>query len=63
MFRVPSLRNVAVTAPYFHDGSAATLDEAVRKMGRVQLGVQLSDDEVDRLVAFLGTLTAPGVVP
>src|SRR6516162_4560332 len=39
VFRVPSLRNVAMTPPYFHDGSVATLTEAVRVMGRVQLGV------------------------
>lgn len=55
--RVPSLRNVATTAPYFHDGSAATLDEAVRRMAQAQLNAALFDAEVERLVAFLGTLT------
>jgi cytochrome c peroxidase len=55
--RVPSLRNVAVTAPYFHDGSAATLSEAVRKMGFAQLDRVLSDQQVDPIVAFLRTLT------
>lgn len=55
--RVPSLRNVAVTAPYFHDGSAATLGEAVARMARAQLDASLTEAEVDRLVAFLGTLT------
>lgn len=55
--RVPSLRNVAATAPYFHDGSAETLGEAVRRMANVQLNATLPDEDVDRLVAFLGTLT------
>ena len=57
VFRVPSLRNVAVTAPYFHDGSAATLEQAVSHMARVQLGYLLSDREVELIVAFLRTLT------
>ena len=57
VFRVPSLRNVAITAPYFHDGSAATLDAAVRHMARVQLGYPLRDDEAAAIVAFLHTLT------
>ena len=57
VFKVPSLRNVALTAPYFHDASATTLEEAVRIMGRYQLGRILSDEEVKALVAFLGTLT------
>jgi cytochrome c peroxidase len=59
VYKVPSLRNVAMTPPYFHDGSVATLDEAVRVMARVQLGVTLPDAEVDEIVAFLGTLTGP----
>jgi cytochrome c peroxidase len=57
LFKVPSLRNVAETAPYFHDGSAATLDQAVRWMGQYQLGVELGADEVTQLVAWLGSLT------
>lgn len=57
VFRVPSLRNVAVTAPYFHDGSAPSLPMAVREMGRVQLGYGLADDEVADIVAFLESLT------
>jgi cytochrome c peroxidase len=57
-FRVPSLRNVALTAPYFHDGSARTLDAAVRTMARLQLGRTLTDDETGSLVAFLESLTA-----
>jgi cytochrome c peroxidase len=57
MFRVPSLRNVAVTPPYFHDGRVPTLDEAVRRMGKAQLNQTLSDQQVEEIVAFLKTLT------
>lgn len=60
MFRVPSLRNVGVTAPYFHDGSARTLEEAVVTMARLQLGRALADEDVKAIVAFLHSLT--GVV-
>lgn len=56
-FRVPSLRNVALTAPYFHDGSADTLEHAVAIMARYQLGVELQDTEINRIVRFLNTLT------
>jgi cytochrome c peroxidase len=59
VFRVPSLRNVENTAPYFHDGSAATLSEAVRVMGKYQLGRTLSEAQVASIVAFLGSLTGP----
>lgn len=57
VFKVPSLRNVALTAPYFHDGSADSLDKAVAEMGRYQLGRELSVVDVAKIVAFLGTLT------
>jgi cytochrome c peroxidase len=57
VFRVASLRNVAMTAPYFHDGSVATLPEAVRVMARVQLGVALGDADTRDIVAFLESLT------
>jgi cytochrome c peroxidase len=57
VFRVPSLRNVAVTGPYFHDGRAATLEQAVDTMARVQLGRTLRSGEIDLIVQFLGTLT------
>jgi cytochrome c peroxidase len=57
VFRVPSLRNVAVTAPYFHDGRAATLEEAVGIMGRHQLGRRLSKEDIRLVAAFLRTLT------
>jgi cytochrome c peroxidase len=55
--RVPSLRNVAVTPPYFHDGSAATLSQAVQAMGYAQLDRKLTDDQTKAIVAFLNTLT------
>jgi cytochrome c peroxidase len=55
--RVPSLRNVAVTPPYFHDGSAPTLSKAVKAMGYAQLDRTLSDDQTNAIVAFLNTLT------
>ncbi len=57
VFRVPSLRNVAKTPPYFHDGSVPTLPEAVRVMARVQLGVTLDDPDARDIVAFLESLT------
>ncbi len=56
-FKVASLRNVAMTPPYFHDGSVGTLPEAVRVMATVQLGKDLSDDDVSHVVKFLGSLT------
>ncbi|HEY6043361.1 MAG TPA: cytochrome-c peroxidase [Nitrosospira sp.] len=57
MFKVPTLRNVELTYPYFHDGSAATLEEAVDVMGRLQLGHKFTKDENAKIVAFLKTLT------
>jgi cytochrome c peroxidase len=57
ILRVPSLRNVATTPPYFHDGSAQTLEEAVRKMGLAQLNSTLTDQQVNAIVAYLQTLT------
>jgi cytochrome c peroxidase len=57
VFRVPSLRNIAVTAPYFHDGRTASLQGAVEIMARSQLGRELAESDVDLIVKFLGTLT------
>ncbi len=57
MFKVPTLRNVARTAPYFHDGSVPTLEAAVSMMGKHQLGLSLADGEVAAIVAWLGSLT------
>lgn len=58
VFKVPSLRNVARTAPYFHDGSAKTLDQAVEVMFRYQLGRSASPQDKQAIVAFLGSLSA-----
>jgi cytochrome c peroxidase len=67
-FKTPSLRSVALGAPYFHDGSAATLKEAVTYMANatgkdankspVLVDTGLSDAEIDKVVAFLNTLTS-----
>lgn len=57
MFKVPTLRNIALTAPYFHNGSVGTLEEAVRVMARSQLNKDLTDAQVEDLVAFLTGLT------
>jgi cytochrome c peroxidase len=57
VFKVPTLRNIALTAPYFHTGRAWDLRQAVAVMGTSQLGAQLSDDEVDKITAFLESLT------
>lgn len=57
LLRVPGLRNVATTAPYFHDGSAPTLSEAVKIMGIAQLDRVLTDQQIAGIVAFLNTLT------
>lgn len=56
-FKVPTLRNVELTYPYFHDGEAATLTQAVDVMGRIQLGKKFTDAENAKIVAFLKTLT------
>jgi len=61
MFRVPSWRNVARTAPYFHNGEVQTLDEAVRVMAKTQLGKTLKPQEVKDIVAFLTSLN--GEIP
>ena len=57
LWKVPTLRNIALTAPYFHNGSVKTLDKAVKFMAILQLGKKLSDDEVADIVAFLDALT------
>jgi cytochrome c peroxidase len=57
VFRSPSLRNVALTPPYFHSGKVWRLKEAVAVMGSAQLGIKLSDDETETIAAFLSTLT------
>ncbi|MDE1921979.1 MAG: cytochrome-c peroxidase [Gammaproteobacteria bacterium] len=57
VFRVPTLRNIALTAPYFHTGRAWDLRQAVAVMGVSQLGAQLTADEIDKVTAFLDSLT------
>jgi cytochrome c peroxidase len=57
VYKVPTLRNIALTAPYFHDASSKTLTDAVQKMSYHNLGVELSDKDVKAIVAFLKTLT------
>lgn len=61
VFRVPMLRNIAQTAPYFHDGSVATLPEAVRVMADLQLGRKMNSTEANEIAAFLESLT--GAIP
>ena len=61
LFRVPTLRNIAWTAPYFHNGSVQTLNEAVRIMAKTQLNRVLTDEEAGSIETFLGALT--GVFP
>jgi len=57
VFKVPSLRNIEKTAPYFHDGSVETLKEAVETMAALQLGRELDETDIDKIVLFLKTLT------
>lgn len=57
MFKVPTLRNITKTGPYFHDGSVKTLEQAVDMMGKHQLGIDLSKEEVASIVTWLGSLT------
>jgi len=57
VFKVPGLRNVSMTPPYFHDGSVATLSQAIRLMAELQTGNKLSDQQVESMVQFLEALT------
>ncbi|GAB6045030.1 cytochrome-c peroxidase [Caminibacter profundus] len=57
VYKVPSLRNVEKTYPYFHDGSVKTLKEAIKKMGQYNLGIVLSSEDIDDIESFLKTLT------
>ncbi|MES2325375.1 MAG: cytochrome c peroxidase [Pseudomonadota bacterium] len=63
MFRVPSLRNVALTAPYFHNGSVATLEEAVDAMFKYQLGRNASAQDKEQIIRFLGSLSGEKMPP
>jgi cytochrome c peroxidase len=57
VFKVPTLRNIELTYPYFHDGNASSLTEAVNIMGNIQLGKEFTKEEASKIVAFLKTLT------
>jgi cytochrome c peroxidase len=57
VFRVPSLRNVELTSPYFHDGTATTLEQAIVVMAKYQLGRPLTSNQIDLIIQFLKTLT------
>lgn len=61
VYKVPSLRNVTRTYPYFHDGKVWDIREAVRIMGETQLGIELTDEEIEKIVAFLDSTT--GKIP
>ena len=56
-FKTPTLRNVALTYPYYHDGSVETLKEAVTKMAKYQVGREMADGEADKVVSYLNALT------
>ena len=58
VFKVPSLRNVAITYPYYHDGSIKSLDEAISLMGKYQLGVEIPEKDVKAIITFFKSLTA-----
>ncbi len=63
VFKVPSLRNIAITGPYFHDGKAETLEDAISQMAKLQLGEELNERQVKSIAAFLGALTDKERVP
>ena len=56
-FKTPTLRNVALTWPYYHDGSVPTLEKAIEMMSQYQVGRTMSDEEIDKVKAFLDALT------
>ena len=62
VFKVPTLRNIALTGPYFHDGGVASLKDAVILMGDIQLGNKVSDAEADKIVKFLNALSDKKIV-
>jgi cytochrome c peroxidase len=57
VFKVPSLKNIAKTAPYFHDGSAPDLETAIRRMGHHQLGIELTEEEVKAISLWMRSMT------
>ena len=60
VFKVPSLRNVAITGPYFHDGREPSLEAAIRRMGKIQLNVDLSSEQVSSIADYLQSMTDRG---
>ena len=56
VLKVPTLRNINLTAPYFHDASASTLEDAIKTMAKHNLGIQLLEEEITNLTLFLKTL-------
>lgn len=61
MFKVPTLRNVELTPPYFHDGSVRSLHQAVKIIGKYPLGVNISQSDVNDIIAFLKSLTGKDI--
>lgn len=57
LFKVPTLRNIALTAPYFHNGKVKSLEDAVRVMGKTQLNKDLTNEQIADVTAFLNSLT------
>jgi cytochrome c peroxidase len=57
MFKVPSLRNVVKTGPYFHDGAVESLEEAIKIMGKLELNKDITDQQAKDIAAFLNSLT------
>lgn len=57
VFKVPTLRNIALTAPYFHDGSVKSLHDAIQTMAKYNLGIELNEEEIKKIIQFLNTLT------
>lgn len=66
MIKVPTLRNITTTAPYFHNGGFKNLDDAIKEMGRIQIGINLSNKEITKIIGFLETLNGeikPVIIP
>jgi len=61
VFKVPTLRNIMRTAPYFHDGSVKNIRDVIKIMGKIQLDIELQENEIESIEAFLLTLT--GKIP
>lgn len=62
VFKVPALKNVAIMAPYYHDGSVKTLHDAVYRMGKYQLGIEIPEKDINAIVVFLNSLTSKDLI-